>query len=145
MLQGFFLHLLPAPRSSFSVSVLLPLLLSAAALPLFLLLLSPSLWDRLSPCFSHCPFPCFVLSRYTAAVQPPVTFLLSCSGLHPAPHFWRPLPSSASLREPTDPVFPAGAAGAAAGRTAEVSEGQRECRGVPRVLEQGCSRDSLGA
>ena len=38
MLQGFFLHLLPAPHSSFSVCVLLPLLLSAAALPLLLLL-----------------------------------------------------------------------------------------------------------
>ncbi|XP_075268099.1 uncharacterized protein LOC142359281 [Opisthocomus hoazin] len=50
-------------------------------------------------------------------------------GLHPAPHFWQPLPSSASLREPTDGLFPAGATGAAAGRSAEVSEGQRERRG----------------
>ena len=133
---GFFFHLHPAP-------ILLCWSLSCS-FSLFLLLLSPSLWDCLSPSFSHCPFPCFVLSRYTAAVQASVIFLLSCSVLHPAPHFWQPLPSSTLLQEPTDRLFPAGATGAVAGRTAEVSEGQREHRG-PRAPEQSVSRDWLGA
>jgi len=119
------------PHRSFSVFVLLPLLLSAAALSVSLLLPSPPLWDCLSPSFSRCSFACFMLSGYTSAVQPSVTFLLSRSGLHPAPHFWQPLPSSASLQEPTDRLFPAGAMGAAPGRTAEVSEGQREHWGAP--------------
>ena len=103
----FFVRLQPAPLPSLLVCVLL-FPLSAASLPLSLLLVSPPPSGSLS--FSGRPVPCLVPSHYThtrppAPVQLAAALLFSLpTVLCPAPHLWwpPPLPSSPSLQEPGD-------------------------------------------